>query len=142
VRPSSNPDEAADDAAGRTDMTLFDVQAIEIAAPCARVFDFVRDPRNLPRWAQAFEAAELGLHTDADPRTGTIDWRLEFPDGTSALAQSRVTPTARGSAIYSFVLHAPPVPLAALEGALAQQKDTLRHELATLKALLEGHEVR
>jgi hypothetical protein len=156
VRPSSNPDEAADDAAGRTDMTLFDVQAIEIAAPCARVFDFVRDPRNLPRWAQAFEAAdtraarlrtpqgtaEIGLHTDADPRTGTIDWRLEFPDGTSALAQSRVTPTARGSAIYSFVLHAPPVPLAALEGALAQQKDTLRHELATLKALLEGHEVR
>jgi hypothetical protein len=67
-----------------------------------------------------------------------VDWELRFPDGTSGLAQSRVTPTSGGTSIYSFVLHAPPVPLEQLEGALAEQSVTLREELATLKALLES----
>jgi predicted transcriptional regulator len=66
-----------------------------------------------------------------------VDWRLEFPDGSIALAQSRVTETTRGTSIYSFVLHAPPVPLEALEGALDAQRRTLREELATLKHLME-----
>ena len=80
----------------------------------------------------------IGLRTDANADTGTVDWRLEFPDGSVALAQSRVTETTRGTAIYSFVLHAPPVPLEQLEGALAQQRETLRTELSTLKDLLEA----
>jgi hypothetical protein len=133
-------------------MEMFDVQAIEIRAPFERVFAWVREPRNLSRWAQAFESAdehgarlrtpagavEIRLATDADPRTGTVDWQLEFPDGSVALAQSRVTPTTRGTSIYSFVLHAPPVPLEQLEGALAQQRETLREELSTLARLLEA----
>jgi uncharacterized protein YndB with AHSA1/START domain len=132
-------------------MQMFDVQAIEIAATPAQVFDLVRSPRNLPRWAHAFESADderarlrtpagtvdIGLRTIADARAGVVDWRLEFPDGSVALAQSRVTETARGTSIYSFVLHAPPVPLEQIEGALAQQRETLRTELATLKALVE-----
>jgi uncharacterized protein YndB with AHSA1/START domain len=35
-------------------MRMFDVQAIEIAAPRQKVFEFVGEPRNLPRWAHAF----------------------------------------------------------------------------------------
>lgn len=133
-------------------MRLFDVQGIEIRAVRERIFDFVRDPRNLPKWARAFQSAdrerarletpagavEIGLRTEADPKAGTVDWKLEFPDKSIALAQSRVTPTTRGTCIYSFVLHAPPVPLEQIEGALDRQSATLREELSALKSLLEG----
>src|SRR5262245_55014137 len=74
-------------------MRMFDVQAIEIRASRGKIFDFVSDPLNLPRWAQAFRAADhekaqletplrtvdIGLRTDANPAAGTVDWRLEFP---------------------------------------------------------------
>ncbi|HZI80549.1 MAG TPA: SRPBCC family protein [Vicinamibacterales bacterium] len=132
-------------------MQMFDVQGIEITAPPDAVFEFVRKPANLSRWAQAFETAdsrrarlktpggtaEIALATSSDPAARTVDWRLEFPDGSVALAQSRVTATTRGTSIYSFVLHAPPVPLEELEGALNAQRQTLRTELAALKQLME-----
>ena len=133
-------------------MQMFDVQGIEIAASPQAVFEFVRRPANLPRWAHAFETAddhraclkaaegvvEIELTTAVDPASRTVDWRLEFPDGNVALAQSRVTPTTRGTSIYSFVLHAPPVPLEQIEGALDAQRRTLRTELATLKQVIEA----
>jgi hypothetical protein len=132
-------------------MRTFDVQGIEIRAARSRLFDFVKDPRNLPSWAHGFKSADdtrarletpsgavdIRLDTDADPQAGTVDWRLEFPDKSIALAQSRVTETTRGTCIYSFVLHAPPVPLEEVEGALEQQSVTLRQELAALKSLME-----
>lgn len=132
-------------------MRTFDVHGIEIHAPRGRVFEFIRDPANLPKWAHAFQSADqhsarletpaggvdVGLQVAADPHAGTIDWRMEFPDGTVGVAQSRVTETTRGTSIYSFVLHAPPVPLEQIEGALEAQLVTLRSELGTLKSLLE-----
>jgi hypothetical protein len=132
-------------------MRMFDVLGIEIQSSRDALFEFVRKPRNLPRWAHAFKSAddararletaagavEVGLRTDADSKAGTIDWRLEFPDKSVALAQSRITETTRGTCIYSFVLHAPPVPLEQVEGALEKQSMTLRTELATLKSLME-----
>ena len=60
---------------------------------------------------------------------GVVDWHLTFPDGSDAVAQSRVTETTRGTSIYSFVLHAPPVALEQVEGALAAQSVTLKSEL-------------
>jgi hypothetical protein len=133
-------------------MRTFDVQGIEIRAAHAAVFGFVRDPHNLPTWAHAFKAADeeraslqtpngavdIGLRTIANEDAGTVDWELRFPDGAIGTAQSRVTQTARGTCIYSFVLHAPPVPLEQLEGALEAQRETLRSELAGLKRLLEA----
>ena len=133
-------------------MRMFDVQGIEIRAPRHKVFEFVRASGNLPRWARAFVSAgngrarletpagavDIGLDVSADAEAGTVDWRLEFPDGGVGIAQSRVTETTRGTCIYSFVLHAPPVALEQIEGALDAQSGTLRSELATLKALMEG----
>jgi hypothetical protein len=133
-------------------MRMFDVQGIEIRAPRHKVFEFVRASGNLPRWARAFVSArngrarletpagavDIGLDVSADAEAGTVDWRLEFPDGGVGIAQSRVTETTRGTCIYSFVLHAPPVALEQIEGALDAQSGTLRSELATLKALIEG----
>jgi len=135
-------------------MRMFDVQGIEIVAPRARVFEFLRDAGNLPQWAHAFVSAgggralletpagavDVGLSVAADPETGTVDWRLAFPDGSVGIAQSRVTETPRGTCIYSFTLHAPPVALEQVEGALEAQSTTLRSELATLKSLMESGE--
>jgi len=132
-------------------MSTFDLQGIEIEAPYPELFEFVRDPANLPRWTRAFVSAgrsrarlqtpagavDIGLEVSADARTGTVDWRLAFPDGGVGIAQSRVTETTRGTCIYSFILHAPPVALEALEGQLENQSATLRSELGTLKSLME-----
>jgi polyketide cyclase/dehydrase/lipid transport protein len=132
-------------------MRMFDVQGIEVAAPRRKVFDFLREPGNLPRWAHAFVsvgngharletavgAVEVGLDVTADADTGVVDWRLTFPDGSVGLAQSRVAETTRGTCIYSFVLHAPPVALEHVEGALDAQRAILQSELATLKSLME-----
>ena len=133
-------------------MKTFAVQGIEIMATRDRVFQFVREPKNLPRWAEAFVSAgdgrarletpagavDVALDVLAVSEAGTVDWRLTFPDGGVGLAQSRVTETTRGTCIYSFVLHAPPVALEQVEGALDAQSVTLRSELATLKSLIEG----
>jgi hypothetical protein len=132
-------------------MRMFDVQGIEIVAPRDRVFAFLRDPANLPRWAHAFVSAEkgrarletpagavdIGLEVHSDPVSGVVDWRLAFPDGSVGVAQSRVTESTRGTSIYSFVLHAPPVALEEVEGALEAQRVLLQSELATLKSLME-----
>jgi hypothetical protein len=82
-------------------------------------------------------AVDVGLRVSAHAETGTVDWRLTFPDGSVGIAQSRVTETARGTCIYSFVLHAPPVALEQIEGALEAQRVVLQSELATLKSLME-----
>ena len=132
-------------------MRMFDVQGIEIVATRAKVFEFLKEPGNLPQWADAFVSAEegrarletpagaveVGLDVSADAEAGTVDWRLAFPDGTIGVAQSRVTETSRGTSIYSFVLHAPPVALEQVEGALEAQRAILQSELATLKSLME-----
>ena len=133
-------------------MRMFDVQGIEIHAPRARVFEFLRHPGNLPQWTHAFVSAvegrarletpagavDVGLVVSADADTGAVDWHLTFPDGTIGVAQSRVTETTRGTCIYSFVLQAPPVALEQVEGALEAQSATLRSELSTLKSLMEA----
>jgi hypothetical protein len=132
-------------------MRLFDVQGIEITAPRRKVFEFLRAPVNLPRWAHAFVSAgngrarletpagavDVALDVTADAETGVVDWHLTFPDGSIGIAQSRVTGTTRGTCIYSFVLHAPPVALEHVEGALDAQRVLLQSELATLKSLME-----
>lgn len=133
-------------------MTMFDVQGVEIEAARSKIFAFLREPSNLPRWAHAFSSADeqsarlqtpagavdVRLDTRADESTGVVDWRMEFPDGAVGVAQSRITETTRGTCIYSFVLHAPPVALELVEGALEVQRVTLRSELSALKTLLES----
>jgi hypothetical protein len=132
-------------------MRLFDVQGIEIAAPPDKVFAFLRAPGNLPRWAHAFVSVEegrarletpngavdVGLDVLSNADTGVVDWRLTFPDGGIGIAHSRVTASTRGTSIYSFVLHAPPVALEQVEGALEAQRVLLQSELTTLKSLME-----
>lgn len=129
----------------------FDVQSIAIDAPLDKVFPYIADPKNLPKWTKAFAKADeksalmvtpngqlqVGLRTEASRERGTIDWHMTMPDGTAASAFSRVTPNGKGS-VYTFVLMAPPVPIEQVEGTLQQQKELLRQELGNLQRILGG----
>ena len=132
-------------------MKAFDVQAVELTVPAGRAFGVIADPVQLPRWAEAFESADgssavlrtpggtvrIALAVDAQTAAGTVDWRMTFPDGTVGHAHSRVVALDDHRCVYVFVLHAPPVPLEAIEGALDAQRATLARELQRLKHLLE-----
>ncbi|WP_437371273.1 SRPBCC family protein [Maribacter litoralis] len=130
----------------------YDVQSININATPERVFDFVAEPTNLPKWALGFSEVDetsalmetpngkmkIGLINIINKEAGTIDSIMTMPDGSIGKAFSRVTENNDGkSAIYSFVLMAPPVPLAEIEGTLKMQKKQLAQELIHLKSILE-----
>ncbi|HWE18599.1 MAG TPA: SRPBCC family protein [Hyphomicrobiaceae bacterium] len=133
-------------------MQTFDVQFIAIEASRSRVFAFVAEPSNLPKWANAFKSADthsarletprgevaIALKTDARQDAGTVDWTMTFPGGAVGTAYARVTPNGENRSIFSFVLMAPPVPLEAVEGALDAQRKMLAEELQRLKNILEA----
>ena len=57
-------------------MRMFDVQGIEISAPRRKLFEFLRDPTNLPRWAHAFVSAGNGRARLETP-AGAVDVAVE-----------------------------------------------------------------
>jgi len=135
-------------------MKTFDVQTIEINAPLERVFAYIADARRLPEWTSAFKSVsdgravmetpkgsvEINLAVHAARSQGTVDWIMNFPDGSVAKAYSRVVVADKERSLYSFILLAPPVPLEQLEGALEGQSHILREELAKLGAILSSDE--
>lgn len=132
-------------------MKTFDIQAISINVHQQQAFAFIAKAVNLPEWAQAFASVmgkralmrtpngevEINLDVRASAENGTVDWYMTFPDGSAAVAYSRVIELNLDSCLYSFILTPPPVPLEFLEGALEMQSKTLTEELAKLKGILE-----
>ena len=131
--------------------TNFSVQSVLIDLSAEKVFNFIADPSNLPKWTNAFKSADhksalfvtpagemkIGLETKASKETGTIDWYMKMPDGSVGKAFSRVVENSDGKSIYSFILLAPPVPIEKLEGTLKEQEGILTKELKNLKRILE-----
>ena len=131
----------------------FDVQSIAINANPGKVFDFIAEPTNVPKWAKGFSEVDgvsalmetpngkmkIGMEMQCDYGRGTIDTIMTMPDGSIGKAFSRVVENNGGdSSIFSFVLLAPPVPLEKIEGTLAEQKKQLAEELVLLKSILES----
>lgn len=69
-------------------MRMFDVQGIEIAAPHRKVFEFVREPVNLPRWAHAFASAGSGRARLETP-AGVVDVERRFRSAHSPVFRLR-----------------------------------------------------
>ncbi len=132
-------------------MKTYDIQQIEIGVPARRAYEWIADPARLPSWTRGFESADgrsavmrtpagrvrVGLEVRAVPDAGTVDWKMSFPDGAIGWAHSRIVELPAGRSLYVFVLHAPPAPLEAIEGALDAQRATLAEELECLKQVLE-----
>lgn len=133
-------------------MKTFDAQAISLHVSQQQAFAFIADAKHLPDWAQAFASVdgkralmrtpsgevEIDLDVRASSETGSIDWYMTFPDGSVAVAYSRVVALDPDKCVYSFVLTPPPVPLEQLEGALEMQSKILAKELVKLKGILEN----
>lgn len=132
---------------------LFEVRSVALAVPFDTAFNYLADRTNLPEWTHAFsEVAGDGkalmrtpkgeirvqLEDRADRRSGVIDTKIIFPDGSVAAAHSRLIALGEESCVYNFVLTPPPVALEELEGALAEQAQILERELQTLKRRLEA----
>lgn len=123
-------------------------QAASIDATPEKVFRFLADPKNLPRWAVGFAKSirqqngrwlvttgtgDVGLRVVADQRTGVIDFWMSPTPGVEVLAASRVIP--RGALCeYTFTqFHAPGMS----DEAFNLSVQAITHELRMLKALLE-----
>lgn len=132
-------------------MKNFDVQAISFNVSQQQAFAFIADAMHLPEWTQAFASVtgkralmrtpggkvEIDLDVQASAENGTVDWYMTFPDGSTAVAYSRLAKLSHDSCAYCFILTPPPVPLEQLEGALDAQSKTLAEELVRLKVILE-----
>lgn len=131
---------------------LYEVKSIGLGVSVNTAFDYLGDITNLPEWTHAF--AEVNVNGAAVMRTpegevpvqvenivnragGLIDTKMVFPDGSTAIAYSRLVTLDDASCAYTFVLTPPPVALEKLEGALAEQTKILEKELQTLKSILE-----
>ncbi|TAL49378.1 SRPBCC family protein [Patescibacteria group bacterium] len=130
-------------------MKNYDVQSVFINAGFEKVFNYIADPANLPKWTRAFSYAdskkavlstpngklEVGLEIKISKELGVVDWHMTMSDGSIASAYSRITHNGKAS-VYTFVLMAPPGPIEQVEGTLKQQMELLREELQNLQKIL------
>jgi hypothetical protein len=132
-------------------MKSFDTRAIELPVGFELAFAYISNAANLPEWTNAFEsvsngeavlrtassAAKIELTVRASLEQGTIDWVMQFEDGSNATAYSRLVRLDDDRSIYIFLLTPPPLPLDQLEGALDQQSEILKEELGRLRHILK-----
>lgn len=125
-----------------------DTRTITIDADTKDVVSFVGDPRNLPRWAIGFAKqvrqdggrwvvssgqGEIEVTIDVDEQSGTVDFRVEVAPGLEAVAYSRAVPNGDGTEYVFTQFQQPGVG----DERFGQLVAAVRHELITLKALLE-----
>ena len=116
-----------------------------LAAPPERVFDYMSDVRNLPRWATEFarelrregdrwivrnNLGELIFEIRADERTGVIDMLAGPTADELAMFPTRVVGLPDGQTAYSFTMfQAPGMP----DDLFESQHESLRREFANIE---------
>jgi hypothetical protein len=123
-------------------------QTVTVEAPVEALFDFLSDPKNLPRWAIGFAKSirrdddqwivetshgEMPIRIVTSPDLGIVDFHMAPAPGSEAVAFSRVVANGNG-AEYCFTQFQPPnMPDEVFEAMV----NALSHELVALKALME-----
>ena len=116
-----------------------------LAAPPERVFDYMSDVRNLPRWATEFarelrregdrwivrnDLGELVFEIRADERTGVIDMLAGPTADELAVFPTRVVGLPDGQTAYSFTMfQAPGMP----DELFDSQHESLVREFANIE---------
>jgi hypothetical protein len=116
-----------------------------LAAPPERVFDYMSDVRNLPRWATEFarelrregdrwivrnNLGELVFEIRSDERTGVIDMLAGPTADELAMFPTRVVGLPDGQTAYSFTMfQAPGMP----DDLFESQHESLRREFANIE---------
>lgn len=125
-----------------------DTSTVSIDAPASRVVDFLKDPRNLPKWAVGFAKSvrqtptgwvvvtgggEMAIRLDGEAATGIVDFWMSPAPGVEVLAASRVVPRGTAAEYVFTQFQAPGMP----DEVFTKNVQTIKHELTVLKALLE-----
>jgi hypothetical protein len=123
--------------------------SIAIARPPDTVFDYAGNPENLPQWASGLgmgisrtgdhwqiktEQGPLRLDFAPPNPYGVLDHTVTLPDGAEIHVPMRVVRNGAGSEVSLTLFRQPGMDDAAFE----RDADTMRRDLATLKARLEG----
>lgn len=113
-----------------------------------RVYEFARQPENLPKWASGlasgieregdawFTESPMGrvkLEMAARNPFGVLDHDVTLPDGTTVHNALRVTPAGDGCVLSFVVLRLP----GATDEAFAGDADHVARDLRALAALME-----
>ena len=116
-----------------------------LAAPPERVFDYMSDVRNLPRWATEFarelrregdrwivrnNLGELIFEIRADERTGVIDMLAGPTADELAVFPTRVIELPGGQTAYSFTMFQGP---GMGDDLFESQHESLRREFANIE---------
>ena len=131
--------------------SLSDVQhvSISIARRPAEVYEFVSDPRNLPRWAAGLSRSEVQKDGDAwiadapfgkvrlrfAPRNvfGVLDHDVTLESGVTVHNPMRVLPNGEGSEFVFTLIRRSEMS----DEEFARDKAAVESDLKTLKALME-----
>ena len=135
-------------------MQRFDSVTRELPVAYEQAFGFIAEPKNLPKWALAFRAADeqsalivqasrdvpvrIASRTVSSRESGVIDWHMAMPDGSEIRALSRLVDLLNGNCVYTFLFFARPVADADIAGTLAGQKRAVEQEFDNLIAQLGG----
>jgi hypothetical protein len=132
--------------------TSSDTRAVTIRAAAGKVFAFVADPENLPRWAVGFCRAirrngeapgrwvvttsqgDLPIRYVTNAALGVIDFYLSPAPGVEVAAFSRVVQNGDGAEYIFTQFQAPGMPDEVFEG----QVHALVAELQVLRSLIEA----
>ena len=123
--------------------------SIFIARPAAAVYDFVADPRNLPRWAAGLARSEVRPNGDEwaaespfgkvrirfAPRNsfGVLDHDVRLESGLTVHNPMRVIPVGEGSEFTFTLIRQPGM----TDEQFARDRKAVEKDLQTLKELLE-----
>ena len=103
-----------------------------IERPPQEVYAFVRDARNLPKWASGLDGAVKVRFVDPNPY-GVLDHYVSVNSGPEVYMPMRVFPNGEGAEVLITVFRQPGV----AEDAFVQDTQWVRRDLEMLKELLE-----
>ena len=103
-----------------------------IERPPQEVYAFVRDPKNLAKWASGLDGAVKVRFADANPY-GVLDHYVSVNSGPEVYMPMRVFPNGDGAEVLITVFRQSGVS----EEKFAEDTQWVRRDLETLKELLE-----
>ena len=126
-----------------------DTQTVTIPASYERVFAFLAEPANLPRWAVGFARdirrngdgwivatghGEMPIRYETEPRYGIVDFHLMPAPGVDAVAHSRLVANGDGVEYVFTQFQTPGISDEMFQGQVAALKD----ELEVLRVLFRA----
>ena len=126
-----------------------DTQAITINVDQKKLFEFIADPVNLPKWATSLcksvradgdvwimetEMGEVTLNLVTDAKLGVVDFHISPPLPIKIIVNSRILPNGNTSEYIFTQFQIPFMP----DSTFEKQKQKVAEQLGLLKTYLES----